>query len=303
MNVSEAIDQACSAVGIKAPRSYRHGAWTKCDTLDGGKSGKGDGRINVDDLKVTAFNWRLGQSATVWLKNNSSLTPVERRQFAEAKAKDEAEAARKAAEAARVAVRMVEAAQPSTHPYFARKGFPAEKALVLDAGTIRKLGGDYLVAGERAIVMPARIGSKITSVQLIWEDSSKKFLAGGAITGSCHRIAKGSGPSWHCEGYATGLTLRLALKGLNRSDTILCCFSAGNVAAVARSTKGRAFILTDNDKPQPQFDGLGTGEHWARLTGLPYLMPPKLGDLNDYHQANGIFATQRLITDFLRRAK
>lgn len=303
MNVSEAIDQACNQVGILPPKGgYRPGQWAKCDTL-AGKSGRGDGRIIVDDLKVVGFNWQTGETATIWLKGDQEMTTKDRRVVARQIEQEKEQKRAREERAAKVASRMVEAAHPSTHPYFARKGFPAEKALVLDAGTIRKIGGDYLVAGERAIVMPARIGSKITSVQLIWEDGTKKFLAGGSIAGSCHRIAKGSGPTWHCEGYATGLTLRLALKGLNRSDTILCCFSAGNVAAVARGTKGRAFILTDNDKPQPQFDGLGTGEHWARLTGFPYFMPPELSDLNDYHQANGIFATQRLITDFLRRAK
>lgn len=304
MNLSEAINQACGQVGIIPPKgAYRPGQWAKCDTL-AGKSGKGDGRVIVDDMRVTAHNWQTGENVTVWLKGESEITPKDRRIIARQIEQEKDQKRAREERAAKVAVRMVEAAQTTTHPYFARKGFPAEKALVLDAATIRKLGGDYLIAGERAIVMPARIGAKITSVQLIWEDGSKRFLAGGSVTGSCHRIAKGSGPKWHCEGYATGLTLRTALKGLNRSDTILCCFSAGNVASVARNAKGRAFIVTDNDKPMPQFDGLGTGEHWARTTGLPYMMPPEVGtDLNDFHQEQGIFAVQRILTDFLRCAK
>lgn len=301
MNVSEAIDQACNQVGIAPPKGgYRPGQWAKCDII-GAKNGKGDGRVVVDGRRVTAHNWQTGEHQTVWL--NGEMTAKDRRVVARQIEQEKEQKRAREERAAKVASRMVEAAQSSTHQYFARKGFPDEKALVLDAGTIRKLGGDYLIVGERAIVMPARIGTKITSVQLIWEDGTKKFLAGGSITGSCHRIAKGSGPTWHCEGYATGLTLRAALKSLNRSDTVLCCFAAGNVAAVARNATGRAFILTDNDKPQPQFDGLGTGEHWARQAGKPYFMPPELGDLNDYHQAHGIFHVQKLVTNFLREAR
>lgn len=302
MSAYDAITEACARVGIAPPKSIAHGKWLRTDTLSG-RNGKNDAQIIVNDHRVTAMNFQTGETATVWLKGEQEMTAKDRRVVARQIEQEKEQKRAREERAAKVAIRMVEAAQSSTHPYFARKGFPAEKALVVNAGTIRKLGGDYLIAGERAIVMPARIGAKITSVQLIWEDGTKKFLAGGSITGSCHRIAKGSGPTWHCEGYATGLTLRAALKSLNRSDTVLCCFSAGNVAAVARNAKGRAFILTDNDKPKPQFDGLGTGEYWARQTGLSYLMPPELGDLNDLHQVHGIFAVQKLVTAFLREAR
>lgn len=88
---------------------------------------------------------------------------------------------------------------------------------------------------------------------------------------------------------------------MRRADTVMCCFSAGNVAKVAETIKGRCFIVTDNDKPQEQFGGLGTGEHWARITGKPYVMPPEIKtDLNDVQLRHGIFAVQRIIAKFLR---
>lgn len=120
--------------------------------------------------------------------------------------------------------------------------------------------------------------------------------------GAVHRIAKGR-DTWLCEGYATGLSLRVALKSLNRADTILVCFSAFNIVAVARSINGRCFIAADHDKPMPQFDGLGTGEHWARAAGKPYAMPPALGDINDMHMQGGIFAVQKLVSELIRRAR
>lgn len=87
--------------------------------------------------------------------------------------------------------------------------------------------------------------------------------------------------------------------------TVLCCFSASNILAVARQINGRAFIAADHDKPLPQFGGIGTGEHYAQQTGLPFAMPPVLQtDFNDMHQAESIFAVQRVLTSIMagRRA-
>lgn len=302
MNVEEAISQACSSVGIYPPKRRNVGRWLTTDTVDG-KRGKGDGRVIMDDVKVTAWNWRTGEKETVWLNDRPS--PVERRQIAQRIEQENAEKKARAERAAHIAAQMVAAAQLGTHAYFAKKGFPQEKALVLTAADVRRIDGAYLVpdGSGSAIVMPARIGARISSVQLIWEDGTKKFLAGGEISGACHRIGKGT-DTWLCEGYATGLSLRAALKALNRADTILCCFSASNVLAVSRSIKGRCYIAADNDKPMPQFDGKGTGEHYAEASGKPYLMPPDEGtDLNDLHMQAGIFAVQKRVAEFIRSVR
>lgn len=303
MTPHDAIAQACAAVGIKPPRSYRHGQWTKTDTLSG-KNGKGDGRIIVDDLKATAWNHQTGEHETVWLKDRASLTPVERKEYAEKKRRDEAEARRRADEAASVAARLVNAARSGSHPYLVAKGFPAETMLTIAASTVAEIAGDYMVCGSSAIVIPAKIGARVTSVQLIWEDGSKKFLAGGVMGGATHRIATGR-ETWLCEGYATGLSLRAALKAMSRSATVLVCFSAHNMTEIARATDGPCFIAADHDKVPlaDPFDGLGTGEHYARLSGRPYMMPEKLGqDFNDVHVSEGLFAVQRYVKELVRRS-
>lgn len=300
MNVDQAIDQACSAVGIIPPTRRAFGRWLKTDTLSG-KSGKGDGRVIMDDDRVTAWNWQSGEKETVWLKDE--MTPADRQKIARKIKKDNRERQQRADQVAGIAERLVADATLSQHPYLAAKGFPNEQALVLAADHIKAVAGAYLVSGERAIAIPARLGNQIRSVQFIWEDGTKKFLAGGQIEGTCHRIAKG-GDTFQCEGFATGLTLRTALKGLRRSDTILCCFSASNVLAVSRAVKGRSFIVTDHDKPIEHYDGLGTGEYFAQQSGKPYTMPPLLGDdLNDMHKREGIFAVQRLLSNFMREAR
>lgn len=311
MNLDAAILEACNTVGIRPPRTQAVGKWLTTDTLDG-KSGKGDGRVIVNGKSVTGWNWQTGERATVWL--DGEPTKAERKEIARKIAVESRQKQERAARAAVIAERMVSAARPEQHPYLVGKGFREERPLVLAAAIIRELGGfydrhgefvpaDYLIAGERAIVMPARIGPQLSSVQLIWEDGRKKFLAGGEITGACHRIGKGAALTWLCEGFATGLSLRAALQGMMRNDTVLCCFSASNIVAVSRQVKGRCFVVADNDKSMPQFDGLGTGEWYAQLTERPYLMPTVRGDINDIHQDHGIFAVQRLIGKLIREAR
>lgn len=301
MNVHDAIDQACASTGINPPRSYRVGHWEKTDTLSG-KSGKGDGRLIVDEAKVTAWNWQTGQKETVWLKDE--MTPVDRRKVAERIEKDNREKRERAARAAEIAGKLLAAAELKPHAYLARKGFPNEQVHVIQAKAVAQIGGAYLVpeGGKSAILLPARHGHKISSAQLIWEDGAKKFLAGGEMGGASHRIARGS-ETWLCEGFATALSIRTALKGLNRSATVVCCFSASNIATVSLSIEGRCFIAADSDKPLEQFGWIGTGEHYAKIAGKPYVMPPGIGtDFNDMHAELGIFAIQKLVATFLRGA-
>lgn len=310
MTLDEAIDRACADVGITPPKGRIDiGKWINADTL--GKHGKGDGRIIADEERVTAFNWQTGDKATVWLKGRENITPADRQKYARQMAETERKARERAAHAAMVATSIVTASTVGTHPYLAGKGFPAEPALVIGRDALinilvanRKRVDSMVTDGRSALVVPARLGRDVRSVQIIWEDGAKKFLAGGEMGGAHHRISSGR-DTWLCEGYATGLSLRAALKGLGRSDTVLVCFSAANIVKVAKDVRGRCYVAADHDAPPDadQFNGLGTGEHYARLAGRPYIMPPDVKtDVNDFHMAAGIFAVQRLVTDVLRRA-
>jgi putative DNA primase/helicase len=305
MRVEDAISRACSDVGIIPPRGVAFGKWMQTDTLSG-RNGKGDGRVIVNEANVTAYNWQTGENATVWMTDGRTDLK-ERREIARAIEIEREKQKARAVRAAKTAEWIVEAAATAGHPYLVGKGFQTQKALIIDADHVRRHVGDYLVpdSGKKAIVMPARADGRIKSLQFIWEDGTKKFLAGGEIGGTSHRIAKGA-DTWLCEGLATGLSLRAALKALRRSDTILCCFSASNLTVVARSIQGRSFIIADHDEvpDADPFDGLGAGEHYARAAGKPYLMPPTTGDdLNDMHMRDGIFAVQKLVTEFLRGAR
>lgn len=162
MNVDAAISAACESVGIVPPRcSTRFGHWMKTDTLDGGKSGKGDGRVIVNEQHVTAWNWRTGEKHTVALKDEE-YTPTERKEIARKIAQQEKRKKERAREAAAVAVAMLAKAKPGQHPYLISKGFQHERAPVIDAASVLSIAGEfsrYLLpenGGERAIVVPAR---------------------------------------------------------------------------------------------------------------------------------------------------
>lgn len=298
MTLDQAIEQACHDVGIYPPKRTAFGKWLNTDTR-AGKSGKGDGRVKIQEHFVTAWNWQTGEKSTVNL--HDSLSIKEQRAVAQSVARSKVKAEKDTARAAGMAQALIAAASLAQHPYLVAKGFRDEQAMVVDASTVRQVVGDYIVpAGARsAILIPARRGTTVTSAQLIWEDGTKKFLFGGEIGGAGHRIATGV-YTWLCEGYATGLTVRAALKGLNVRATVLCCFSASNIAAVAPKVRGKAFVAADNDKPLEHFGWIGTGEHYARQTELPYGMPPDVGtDFNDMHQRAGIYAVQRALTSVM----
>ena len=92
------------------------------------------------------------------------------------------------------------------------------------------------------------------------------------------------------------------MAGLCLPSRVTCCFSASNVAEVAKSRR-HALIIADHDNPVAQFDGLGTGEFYARRTGLPWTMAPDLGDANDLHLSAGLPALQNLLLRLVERRR
>jgi putative DNA primase/helicase len=300
VNLDQAIDQACSDVGICRPKKTAFGKWLNADTL-AGKSGKGDGRLIIQEHFVTAWNWQTGLKSTVSLRDGVSAK--EQKAIAESAARSKEKARKDAIRAAGMANALIATASFGHHPYLIDKGFRDEQAMVVTATDTRRIVGEYIVppTGRHAILVPARRLGKVTSTQLIWEDGTKKFLFGGEMGGASHRIATGV-YTWLCEGYATGLSIRAALHGLKVRSTVLVCFSAANIATVSRQISGRAFVAADND-PVPKsnpFNGIGTGEHYARQSTLPYGMPACIGaDFNDMHQRDGIFAVQRALTSIM----
>ena len=213
----------------------------------------------------------------------------ERRLWAEAMGREEAKRRRREAEAAAKAEAMLMEAEyvdprarrarngrqsdevPSAHPYLVAKGFPEQGGLVLDGSLLVPMR--HYQAYER-----------VQSVQMIGPDGSKKFLPGGKASEAVYKIGKGA-ERYYCEGYATALSVRAALKRLYRDQhsEVWVCFSAGNIPKVALSSR-RSMVIADNDES-------GAGERAAQQTGLPYWMPEEPGtDANDVMLSHGVEA-------------
>ena len=118
----------------------------------------------------------------------------------------------------------------------------------------------------------------ITSVQFINEEGEKKFLTGSHPARGCYILGSGY-PQYICEGYATGLSIHKAL--LSKPHSVKIAFNAQNIPKVA-IRNSHSYIIADNDKSR-------TGERYAKMTGLPYWMPPAIDtDANDFHVEHGL---------------
>lgn len=243
---------------------------------------KRNASYRTDGARGWVKNWETGETA-IWRVEREARRAGPPMPLPSLAHRRKEEAAR-AEWAAGVARHKIAQARAETHPYLDRKGFPKMLGLV----------------HERLLLVPARIDGEVVSLQEIADDGTKKNLPGGRMSGASFTI--GWGPlEILCEGYATGLSIKAALSGLCLPARVTCCFSASNVATVAERRR-RAVVIADNDKPVAQFGNIGTGEFYAKRTGLPWAMPPDVGmDANDFHLNAGLPALQTLLLALIQR--
>lgn len=292
MTLHAAMHAACEAVGIEPPRMTRAGQWVACPVRGKSRANR-SGRVLVfdDGTGGMAFNWVSGEKQRFTAEGLAGPGGVRapRRDPEAERARRELEQAATAA-----AARMVAEARNEPHPYLAAKGFPDEPGLVLDDPAALVPAGEAFNGarwklGQMAgpfLVMPGRVGKQVVTVQLIDAEGVKWTLKGTRMKGAACRIASGR-ETWVCEGLATALTVRAALRLLGRSATVLAAFSAANTALVAQRI-GRAVIAADHDAPQEALHGKGAGEFYAEASGCPWVQPADLGDFNDMHQRDGL---------------
>tara|TARA_B000000460_G_scaffold248191_1_gene225063 strand:+ start:9316 stop:10233 length:918 start_codon:yes stop_codon:yes gene_type:complete len=292
MSLQSAMLEACAAVQIVPPRYTRPGQWVQCPAK-GKAASNGAGRVLVfDDGKGgIAWNWVTQK------QQRFSADGLAGQHEVKAPARDpererEAEAERR--EVVATCERIARACEAAQHPYLARKGFPDELGMVIEDPRPlmpqTRLGEAMAAALPESdgplLVIPGRIAKTITTLQFITADGAKKNILRGQMSGASHRIATGR-ETWVCEGIATAMTIRAALRLLGRSATVLSAFSAGNVGKVASGLHG-SVVAADHDAPQETLGGLGAGEYFAVKSGRKWSMPPRMGDFNDMQEASGI---------------
>lgn len=294
MSLQDAMHAACDAIGIEPPRSTKVGEWVQTPVIGKGR-GNGSGRVMINTDGKTGVAWnhvtqkhmRFSEDGTA---ENVNVAPPKRDPEEERKARERQDAAM------RYSRQITAEAEASVHPYLERKGFPDEVGLVLE-NPIEFLPDDEFFDGMRYqlgkmagpfLIVPGRRAKQVVTVQVIDIHGAKLNMKAAPMSGAAHRIATGR-ETWVCEGLATALSVRAALRLLGRSATVLSAFSAANVAKVAEGLSG-SVIAADHDKPLEQLHGKGTGEFYAAKSGRAWTMPPALGDFNDMHQRDGLRA-------------
>jgi len=255
------------------------GRWHRTKTED--KPRKRNGAYLFDGQRGVVKNFATMIDYAAY-RDGSRAGPIDKAALRARAALAKAEERAKHAEARTKAEGMVERATLDAHPYLAEKGFPDERGLVLE--------GELLIPMREFTHYAC-----INSIQRISADGTKLFLSGGKAKGSVFFMGPYmANERWLVEGYATGLSLRAALRELHRDAQVVVCFSDGNLAHVGKFVKAlrpKAFVFADNDAS-------GAGAKAAEETGLPWGMAPEVGmDANDWHQRHGIRALAKIVRE------
>jgi len=215
-------------------------------------------------------NWATMESPDMWRSDTAVVRPFNRIIVEDKKRQEDM------AKAAAKAGWILHQTYNGSHPYLEKKGFKDENGNIWD------------VDGKQLLVIPMRIDGQLVGCQLIGEE--KKFLYGQKSKGATF-VIDAKGPSIFCEGYATALSVRAAMKAMGVRYTIHVCFSASNLIYIASQLRGT--VVADNDKS-------GVGERAAIETRKPYWISDTVGeDFNDYHIRVGLFrASQSLKRSF-----
>jgi putative DNA primase/helicase len=266
----------CRIHGVIVDREPPIGVWRRYPTED--KPTHRNGAVKFMGTFAYVQNHATQTEISVWhAEGDAVVDPNKARKAVEAAARDIRE---KQQEAARKAASILNQCQIGFHPYLEKKGFKDEQ------GNVWKTDDGLL------LIIPMRVGHHLVGCQIIKEDGEKKFLFGQRTSGA-YFCFDNHGPNILCEGYATALSIRAAMKALKRRYTLYCTFSAGNMKKVADTLPG-GFVVADNDASV-------TGERTAKEIGWPYWMPDTVGmDANDIHQRDGLFKFSQSLGKVIR---
>lgn len=252
----------------------------KSGTKGHGKGGDKPGWYVVygDGVPAGRFGcWRSGVEVTWRAEIGRKLSPAEEmanaRRMAEAKAARDAEKERQYEATSNAVETIWSSAQGASpeHPYLQRKGIGVHGARV---------------TGDGRLVVPLYgQDGQLSTLQYIAHDGTKLYHPGGQTGGKFWMIGTADEPGsiYIAEGFATAATIHEATH-----RPVVVAYSASNLVPVTGSVRemyGQAqdiVIVADNDAS-------GVGQRYAEQAsakhGARMVMPPILGDANDYAQA------------------
>jgi len=235
--------------------------WVRCPTTD--KPNKRNGSYIFDGNAGAVQNWAIHEKPIGYRGNRDPQFREKIKVAQVSRAEENKNAASKAAWIMNQAIK-------KKHKYLTSKGFANSEGYVWND----------------SLLIPMRIDQKLVGLQMIKPDGKKTFLRGQITKGAEYQIdAKGA----HilCEGVATGLSIRRALKAVNTRYTVHVCFSAGNIKAMAAKYPN-CVIVADHDP---------VGIKVAKESGRPFWVSPNVKeDFNDYELRVGAAVAGKSLT-------
>jgi putative DNA primase/helicase len=273
------------AAGLQPGDVSADGVLRRCPTVDHPKSQNGAYKLFEDGRGGWFEDHANGTGVQFWAANGAEpLTEAEReshqKEIEAARVERERQQAEAQAEAVTKARRYLAALPPASdaNGYLIRKGVKAVAGLLAD--------GDSLI-----VPIKGADGQPISYQRIPPDGKGKRFPKGCPVACGWFAIKGDGGPLAICEGIATGLSIYQASGG-----TVLCAFSAGNLAAVARMAQTRyperiIILAADNDTETEARTGKNPGLEAARTAaaavGGLLAVPEAGGDFNDLATAEG----------------
>jgi putative DNA primase/helicase len=252
------------------------GIWKRYPTED--HPHKRNGAVKFMGTHAFIQNHAMQTEISVW--HNEAEVKIDMAKILEEQRLAEARRRKLQVEAANKAAFILKQSVNAKHPYLKSKGFDDEYGNVWTKDKV-----DYLV-------VPMRVDGSLVGCQTITPEGEKKFLYGQRTSGAAFTFDN-KGPHILCEGYATALSIRAALKAMKRRYTLHVCFSAGNMVRVAE-TLSQGYVVADNDESK-------TGENTAKKIGWPFWMSDVVGeDFNDTQRRLGSFKSASSLCSLIR---
>lgn len=226
------------------------------------------------------MDWRVHDSPQIWITDKEIDQKEIQVKIRKSQEKYNQERTRINQQAIKKAQAMMSQCRNDISAYLSSKGFPEMcfNMLVED-------GKDPLLC------VPMRVDGKISGLQTIDPSGSKKFLYGTNASYATFDIGHGLNV-FLCEGLATGFSMQKIAGTLKIPYRIRVCFSAGNMAKIAK-LHDKCILIADHDSS-------GTGQRVAVESGKRFYMPPVVDtDLNDECNQSGYFSVSQKIKKIL----
>ena len=262
-------------VSIDPNRLYASDKIKRCGTVE--RPSSGNGAYFWDGQRGWVMDWS-GEAKVIWYEDPHAKpwTDDEKRAWAAKRASAATQQERRYQSAAFQADITLRSAKMDHHSYLEMKGFKTTRGLVLD---------DKLLIPMRNVSTNRLQGYQSIRWYMERREYEKKMLHGMRAKNAVLFLGNRDLPEyWLVEGFATGLSVRAALRSVGLPASVVICFSASNLIQVADQIPGKRFIFADNDESK-------TGEKSAIATGLPWTMADTVGwDANDLHMKDSLFS-------------